>query len=119
MISLGNAILYEVLFWLLDHGHEKRIWGLQFENSFWFIGVFTLIATFVTYFAGWLINYAYFQQGSAHGSDSRFPQFLMWFSSYATYILLSYFQRNETLDRQTLLALLLILAAMIVRYWGK
>lgn len=119
VMALGNAILYEVLFWLLDRGPEKRIFSIQFESDLWFTAVFTLVVTPITFFGGWLINYVYFQQGSAHDADSRFPQFLLWFAGYATFMFLSYFQRNEPFDKSTILSFLLLFSAVVVRYWGK
>lgn len=115
LVVMGQLIMYQVLFWIIDGAVERKIFGFQFQSlmSYTFCATFCGLA--MTLFGGTLINYALVRQAMGHGNNLWHGQFMLWASGPILFSLLSYFQRSIPFDRYTVISLALFFLAMMVR----
>lgn len=117
LMVVGNAIFYQGLFLLTDFGASKKVFGIQFQSDFWYVAFFTLLTLPLGYLGGFFFNYAYLRQAIGHGSNLWFPQFVVWCSAPTAFFILNTFQRHTPVDTRTMISLMLLFAAMLVKYW--
>lgn len=114
-VVIGQLIIYQVLFWIIDGATERKIFGFKFQS----LASYTFWATFcgltLTLFGGTLINYALVRQALGHSNNLWYGQFMVWASGPILFSLLSYFQRNIPFDRYPVISLVLFFLAMVVR----
>lgn len=116
IVVIGQFIIYQVLFWVIDGSVERKIFGFHFQ-SLW---LYTFWATFcglvLTLLGGTLVNYALIMQAFNHNSNLWYGQFIVWASGPILFTVLSVFQRKTQFDARTLVSLSLLFLAMLVRH---
>lgn len=116
LVAIGQIMIYQVLFWVIDGAFEKKIFGFQFQSLFWYTFYATLCGLSLTFFAAAMINYALIMQAVEHNNNLWFGQFIVWASGPILFTMLSVFQRNIQFDARTLISLVLLFLAMFMRH---
>lgn len=117
LVSLGQIVVYQVFFWVIDGAADKKIFGHQFQSLWMYTFCATICGTFLTVFGITLINYALVTQALEHQNNLWFGQFIVWASGPILFSTLSYFQRGIPFDRRTAISLALLFIAMLVRHF--
>ena len=117
LATAGQLLIYEVLFWIIDGAAAKKIFGWQFDSLFAYTFVATVIGCSITSIGGSLVNYALILQARDHSQNLWYGQFVVWASAPILFTFLARFQRNISFDARTVISLMLLFLAMIVRNW--
>ena len=115
LATAGQFIIYQVLFWIIDGAGAKKVLFWQFNSLFGYAFVATLVGCVLTSFGGALVNYALILQAEDHSSNLWYGQFVVWASAPMLFTALAYFQRGISFDRRTVISLVLLFLAMLVR----
>ncbi len=115
LVTTGQFIMYQVLFWIIDGAAGKKIFFWQFDSLLWYTCAATLFGFSATFFGAWLMNYALVLQALSHEENLWYGQFVVWASAPILFTLLSKFQRNIPFDTRTIISLGLLFLAMVVR----
>ncbi|MEK7503005.1 MAG: hypothetical protein AAB556_01010 [Patescibacteria group bacterium] len=116
LIAMGQFVIYQVLFWIIDGGVERKIFGFQFQSLLAYTFCATFCGLLLTLFGGTLVNYALVAQALGHQQNLWYGQFIVWASGPILFAILSHFQRNIKLDARTVISLSLLFLAMLVRH---
>ncbi|KKT41717.1 MAG: hypothetical protein UW30_C0005G0031 [Candidatus Giovannonibacteria bacterium GW2011_GWA2_44_13b] len=117
MLLVGNLILYQIFFWLIDIPGTKKFLGIQ-TNSLWlYTFYFSLLSMLVAFPAVYLIHMAIVRQSIAN-IDVKIIVMLMWLANPIALLISEYFNRGQlNLSPRIAIGLLLIIAAQVVMHW--